>query len=134
MRLSFGIVAVAAVAVCFGVASADAVTSKKLVAVQVDEYSVFPAAQGAPVGKVRFVVTNVGTIEHEFVVIKTVKPAGNLLKGNEANETGAVGELDGVKPGNARVLVLNLKRGHYALLCNLPGHYKTGQFADFYVR
>ena len=134
MRLSFGIVAVAVVAVCFGVASADAVTSKKLVAVQVDEYSVFPATQGAPVGKVRFVVTNVGTIEHEFVVIKTVKPAGNLLKGNEANETGAVGELDGVKPGNARVLVLNLKRGHYALLCNLPGHYKTGQFADFYVR
>jgi uncharacterized cupredoxin-like copper-binding protein len=134
MRPLFGIVAVAAVAVCFGVASADAVTSKKLVAVQVDEYSVFPATQGAPVGKVRFVVTNVGTIEHEFVVIKTVKPAGNLLKGNEANETGAVGELDGVKPGNARVLVLNLKRGHYALLCNLPGHYKTGQFADFYVR
>ena len=134
MRLSFGIAAVAAIAVSFGVASADAVTSKKLVAVQVDEYSVFPATQGAPVGKVRFVVTNVGTIEHEFVVIKTVKPAGNLLKGNEANETGAVGELDGVKPGNARVLVLNLKRGHYALLCNLPGHYKTGQFADFYVR
>ena len=134
MRLTFGIVAVAAVAVCLGVASADAVTSRKLVAVQVDEYSVFPATQGAPVGKVRFVVTNVGTIEHEFVVIKTVKPAGNLLKGNEANETGAVGELDGVKPGNARVLVLNLKRGHYALLCNLPGHYKTGQFADFYVR
>jgi uncharacterized cupredoxin-like copper-binding protein len=134
MRLSFGIVAVAAVAVCIGVASADAVTSKKLVAVQVDEYSVFPATQGAPVGKVRFVVTNVGTIEHEFVVIKTAKPAGNLLKGNEANETGAVGELDGVKPGNARVLILNLKRGHYALLCNLPGHYKTGQFADFYVR
>ena len=134
MRLSFGIAAVAAVAVSLGVASADAVTSKKLVAVQVDEYSVFPATQGAPVGKVRFVVTNVGTIEHEFVVIKTVKPAGNLLKGNEANETGAIGELDGVKPGNARVLVLNLKRGHYALLCNLPGHYKTGQFADFYVR
>ena len=134
MRLSFGIVAVAAVAVCLGAASADAVTSKKLVAVQVDEYSVFPATQGAPVGKVRFVVTNVGTIEHEFVVIKTPKPAGNLLKGNEANETGAVGELDGVKPGNARVLILNLKRGHYALLCNLPGHYRTGQFADFYVR
>jgi uncharacterized cupredoxin-like copper-binding protein len=21
-----------------------------------------------------------------------------------------------------------------AVICNLPGHYKTGQFADFYVR
>jgi uncharacterized cupredoxin-like copper-binding protein len=39
-----------------------------------------------------------------------------------------------VKAGNARVLVLTMKRGHYALICNLPGHYKTGQFADFYVR
>jgi uncharacterized cupredoxin-like copper-binding protein len=67
-------------------------------------------------------------------VIRTDKPAGTLLKGNDADESGVVGELDGVKAGNARVLVLNLKRGHYALICSLPGHYKTGQFADFYVR
>lgn len=74
------------------------------------------------------------TIKHEFVVIRTDKPAGTLLKGNDADESGVVGELDGVKAGNARVLVLNLKRGHCALICSLPGHYKTGQFADFYVR
>jgi hypothetical protein len=73
------------------------------------------------------------TIKHEFVVIRTDKPAGDLLKGNDADESG-VGELDGVKAGNARVLVLDLKRGHYALIRSLPGHYKTGQFADFYVR
>jgi hypothetical protein len=133
-RLSLSILAGTAVAICAGVVPAGAVTSKPLVAVQVDEFSVFPQTQGAPAGKVRFVVTNIGKIEHEFVVIKTSRPAGNLLKGNEADETGAVGELDGVKAGNARVLVLNLKRGHYALICNLPGHYRTGQFADFYVR
>jgi uncharacterized cupredoxin-like copper-binding protein len=133
-RLYLGVAAASAVAVSVSVLSADAVTVKPLVAVQVDEFSVFPQTQGAPAGKVRFVVTNIGRVEHEFVVIRTNKPAGNLLKGNEANETGAVGELDGVKAGNARVLVLSLKRGHYALICNLPGHYKTGQFADFYVR
>jgi uncharacterized cupredoxin-like copper-binding protein len=132
--LYLGIAAAVAAVVSVGVVSADAVTVRPLVAVQVDEFSVFPQTQGAPAGKVRFVVTNIGTIEHEFVVIKTNKPAGNLLKGKEANETGAVGELDGVKAGNARVLVLNLTRGHFALICNLPGHYKTGQFADFYVR
>jgi uncharacterized cupredoxin-like copper-binding protein len=104
------------------------------VAVQVDEFSVFPGTQGAPQGKVRFVVTNIGKVEHEFVVLKTNKPAGNLLKGKEADETGAVGEIDGVPPGQARTLNLVLKRGHYALICNLPGHYMTGQFADFYVR
>ena len=133
-KLSLGIGAVAVIAVSTGALSAGAVTSKPLVAVQVDEFSVFPGTQGAPKGKVRFVVTNIGKVEHEFVVVKTNKPAGNLLKGSEADETGAVGELDGVRPGQARTLNLSLSRGHYALLCNLPGHYKTGQFADFYVR
>jgi uncharacterized cupredoxin-like copper-binding protein len=133
-KLSLGVFVAAAVAIALGVSSSGAVTVRPLVAVQVDEFSVFPQTQGAPAGRVRFVVTNIGRIEHEFVVIKTTKPAGNLLKGKEANETGAVGELDGVKAGNARVLVLTMTRGHYALICNLPGHYKTGQFADFYVR
>jgi uncharacterized cupredoxin-like copper-binding protein len=133
-KLSLGIGAVAVIAVSISVLSAGAVTSKPLVAVQVDEYSVFPGTQGAPKGKVRFVVTNIGTIKHEFVVLKTAKPAGNLLKGNEADESGAVGEIGGVPPGQARTLNLTLKRGHYALICNLPGHYKTGQFADFYIR
>src|SRR6266508_3928483 len=71
-------------------------------AVQVDEFSVFPGTQGAPKGKVRFVVTNIGKVKHEFVVLKTNKPAGNLLKGQEADETGAVGEIGGVPPGQAR--------------------------------
>ena len=127
-----GVIVVAAVAVW--AVTAGAVTKKPLVAVQVDEFSVFPATQGAPIGKVKFVVTNVGRLEHEFVVIKTNKPAGNLLKGKEANETGAVGEIDGVPAGQAKTVTLTLKRGHYALICNLPGHYLTGQFADFYVR
>jgi uncharacterized cupredoxin-like copper-binding protein len=130
--LATGALTVAVVAL--SALTAGAVTKKPLVAVQVDEFSVFPATQGAPIGKVKFVVTNVGKLEHEFVVIKTNKPAGNLLKGKEANETGAVGEIDGVPAGQARTVTLTLRRGHYALICNLPGHYLTGQFADFYVR
>jgi uncharacterized cupredoxin-like copper-binding protein len=133
-KLFLGIAAAIAVSVSLGTFGAGAVTSKPLVAVQVDEFSVFPGTQGAPKGKVRFVVTNIGTVEHEFVVLKTAKPAGNLLKGKEADETGAVGEIDGVPAGQARTLNLVLRPGHYALICNLPGHYKTGQFADFYVR
>jgi uncharacterized cupredoxin-like copper-binding protein len=133
-KLALGIAAVTVAVVSVGLLNAGAVTSKPLVAVQVDEFSVFPGTQGAPKGKVRFVVTNIGTVEHEFVVLKTAKPAGNLLKGKEADESGAVGEIDGVPPGQARTLNLVLKPGHYSLICNLPGHYKTGQFADFYVR
>lgn len=133
-KLAYGVVAAAVVAVTVGVLSAGAVTSKPVVAVNVDEFSVFPLVQGAPKGKVKFVVTNVGTIKHEFVVLKTAKPAGNLLKGAEADEAGNVGEIGGLLPGQAKTLTLRLAPGHYALICNLPGHYKTGQFADFYVR
>ena len=137
-KLALGIAAVTAVVLSIGVLAPGAVTSKPLVAVQVDEFSVFPGTQGAPVGKVRFVVTNIGKVEHEFVVLKTGKPAGNLLGGDHgptgADESGSVGEIGGIPPGQARTLNLTLKPGHYALICNLPGHYKTGQFADFYVR
>ncbi len=137
-KLTLAIVAIAAVVVSIGALTAGAVTSKPLVAVQVDEFSVFPGTQGAPKGKVRFVVTNIGKIEHEFVVLKTAKPAGNLLGGdhgpNRAGESGAVGEIGGIPSGQSKTLTLTLKPGHYSLICNLPGHYKTGQFADFYVR
>ena len=137
-KLALAVAVVSVAAVSLSVLTAGAVTSKPLVAVQVDEFSVFPGTQGAPKGKVRFVVTNIGKVEHEFIAVKTSKPAGNLLGGdhgpNRADESGAVGEIEGIPPGQARTLNLVLKRGHYALLCNLPGHYKTGQFADFYVR
>jgi uncharacterized cupredoxin-like copper-binding protein len=133
-KLALGFVAVAVVAVAGPLSTGEAVTSKPLVAVQVDEFSVFPGTQGAPKGKVRFVVTNIGTVKHEFVVLKTAKPAGNLLKGQEADEAGNVGEIGGIPPGQSRTLNLVLKPGHYSIICNLPGHYKTGQFADFYVR
>jgi hypothetical protein len=133
-KLALGIAVLTLLVISAWVLTAGAVTSKPLVAVQVDEFSVFPGTQGAPKGKVRFVVTNIGTIKHEFVVLKTAKPAGNLLEGKEASENGNVGEIGGVPPGQARTLNLTLKPGHYSLICNLPGHYKTGQFADFYVR
>ena len=121
-KLTLGVGALVVTAVSIGALSAGAVTSKPLVAVQVDEFSVFPGTQGAPDGKVRFVVTNIGKFEHEFVVLKTNKPAGNLLRGDQADESGSVGEIAGVPAGQARTLNLNLKRGHYSLICNLPGH------------
>ena len=57
--------------------------------------------------------------------------AAGLLKGTEADEAGNVGEIGDLQPGQAKTLTLPLKPGHYALICNLPGHYKAGQHADF---
>jgi uncharacterized cupredoxin-like copper-binding protein len=86
--------------------------------------------------RVTFVVRNAGKMTHEFVVLRTAKAAGRLAApgAKEAPETGAVGEIGEIKPGAVKRLTLTLKKGHYALICNLPGHYSLGQFVDFYVR
>ena len=131
-RLGFVALVVAAAAV--NATTLGAVTISQSVAVKANEFNLVPAVQAARAGKVTFVVRNTGKVTHEFVVVKTDKPAGSLLKGSEADETGAVGEIGELKPGTTKKLQLTLKKGHYALLCNIMGHYKAGQFADFYVR
>ena len=135
MRMVIAVV-IAAAAAMVGVTAAGALTSGKTVGLKLNEFNVLPSKQAAPAGKVTFVVKNVGKVEHEFVVVKTAKPAGSLLShdGSEASEAGNVGEISSVVAGQTKKLTLTLKKGHYALLCNLPGHYKAGQFIDFYVR
>ncbi len=56
------------------------------------------------------------------------------MDGAQASEKGAVGEVEDLGQGDTKKLTLNLKKGHYALICNLPGHYKGGMYADFTVR
>ena len=133
-KLILGLGVVLALAISIGALSAGAVTSRNAVAVTLNEFNVVAAFQGARVGTVTFTVKNTGKIEHEFIVVRTSKPAGSLLKGAEADETGSPGEIGSVKAGQTKKLSLKLRAGHYALLCNLAGHYKAGQFADFYIR
>ena len=45
-----------------------------------------------------------------------------------------MGEIGDIQPGQTKTLSLNLKAGHYALICNLAVHYKAGQHADLTVR
>ena len=97
------------------------------------EFTIDPAPTSAPAGKVTFAVKNEGKVKHEFVVVKTSKAADELLKGEEADEAGNVGEIGDLPPGSSKNLSMMLKAGHYVLLCNLPGHYKAGQHHDFTV-
>jgi uncharacterized cupredoxin-like copper-binding protein len=103
-------------------------------AVTLSEFNVAPKPSDVASGPVTFNVSNAGKVEHEFVVVKTSKPASDLLKGGKADEAGNVGEIGSVKPGQTKALKLKLAAGHYALLCNLPGHYAAGQYADLTVK
>ncbi|MDT4937138.1 MAG: hypothetical protein QOG80_809 [Pseudonocardiales bacterium] len=104
------------------------------VSVDLREFVVANSSKTAAAGKVTFAVHNTGAVPHEFVVLRTDKPASALLKGKRADETGNVGETGDLAVGKSKTLHLTLKPGHYALICNLPGHYQAGQHTDFTVK
>ena len=137
LKLGIGMLAVLITAGALGPATAISSQSAATVTFKMVEWDTLPTTTTkASPGKVTFVVRNAGKLEHEFVIIKTSKPAGNLAPAGaaEAPETGAVGEIEEIAPGGVERLTLTLSKGHYALLCNLARHYSSGQFVDFYVR
>jgi uncharacterized cupredoxin-like copper-binding protein len=97
----------------------------------------------APGGKVTFVVKNDDTQTHEFVVLKTDHPAAGFPIGsfegeqNRIDEDTAgtnVGETGDMKGGTSKTLTIaDLSPGHYAIVCNLPGHYAAGMHEDFWA-
>jgi uncharacterized cupredoxin-like copper-binding protein len=94
-------------------------------------------------GKVSFVVTNEGTKTHEFVVLATKTPAADFPivsfegEANRIDEDAKgvtnVGETGDMQPGTTEVLSIDLPQGHYAVVCNLPGHYAAGMHQDLYA-
>ena len=109
--------------------------SNASVGVSLKEFKVIPTVKSVQAGKVTFVVRNTGRVTHEMVVVKTAKAPGSLAgTGKEASEKGSVGEVADLKAGKSAKLTLALKPGKYVLLCNLPGHYKAGQYVGFTVK
>lgn len=103
--------------------------------ITLSEFKVVAKPASVKAGKVTFAVRNTGKFEHELVVIKTNLPPGKLplTSKGRAVEKGVLGEAE-LKPGRSGKLTLTLKAGKYALICNLPGHYKAGQYTGFVVK
>ena len=102
-------------------------------AVTLDDFKINPSTTALQPGKVEFDVKNTGKMAHEFVVIDTSKPAAKLGKGSRVPEHGNIGETGNLKPGQSKTIVLNLRKGHYAVICNDPGHYMAGMHKDVTV-
>lgn len=88
----------------------------------------------AKAGQAEFEAKNVGAAPHELVVLKTEKPADSLGSGGEVPEPGKVGDTGVFNAGVSKDLKLKLEKGHYALICNVPGHYAAGMHADLEVQ
>ena len=98
----------------------------------------------APQGPVTFLITNSSTsMAHELVGFLTKTAAGAYPitsfegQANRVDEAKAgVAVVDtgaALKPGETQMLTVNMKSGHYAMVCNLAGHYAAGMHQDFYV-
>ena len=94
-------------------------------------------------GTVTFIITNQGAETHEFVVLRTDSPAdsfpivsfegeSNRIDEDAKGVTNA-GETGDMEPGTTMTLSLDLAPGHYAVVCNLAGHYAMGMHQDFNV-
>jgi hypothetical protein len=112
------------------------------VAVTLKEWAGTPTATTIAGGSVTFAVKNDGTIPHEFVVLQTDTPAGDFPiesfegESQRINEDTAgtnVGETGDLNAGATKSVTIDLAPGHYALVCNLPGHYGQGMHTDFTV-
>ncbi|MDF3300879.1 sulfocyanin-like copper-binding protein [Streptomyces tropicalis] len=99
-----------------------------------------------PAGKVTLRVVNAGSLTHEVIVLPLpatgnageravgadgrVSEAGSL---GEASRTCGSGAGDGIAPGAAAWTTVTLRPGRYELLCNVPGHYAAGMYAELDV-
>jgi uncharacterized cupredoxin-like copper-binding protein len=104
-------------------------------------------AASVPHGTVSFVATNLGSINHEFVILTL---PDNQIVGTrpqsgdgKVDETASIGEAsntcgsgagDGIAPGASSWTTVTLSPGRYELVCNLPGHYAAGMYTQLTVR
>ena len=133
MRTLTAVIATAALALT-AVLTASAATPRQVNAKLVD-FKILPKPKSVAAGRITFVATNAGKMEHELVVVKTAKDAAKLGRGDgTATEKGEVAEVEDVKPGKTKRLTVSLKPGHYVLLCNLGKHYGAGMYINFTVK
>src|SRR5690349_8506514 len=103
--------------------------------VTMDEFTLKASPKSVTAGRVTFNARNAGSDRHELIVIRTTKPASKLpVSRGRASEKGRVGDSGVFAGGKSKTLTLSLKKGHYVLICNLPGHYAGGMRSDFTVK
>lgn len=120
------------------IAAAD---GSSLVIASVQEWKVVANRNTVPAGPTTFLVSNMGTTKHEFLVTKTDFADGKIPIDpltNRFSEDGAgievVNEIPEWDAKTTKSLTLTLAAGNYELLCNLEAHYANGMHTTFTVK
>lgn len=90
-------------------------------------------------GKISFdVVNDSKSLVHEMLVVKVesyddVLPYDNKTARIFEDRVADFGEVSELEPHQSGNLSVNLKPGHYLLVCNMPGHYKLKMYTRLEV-
>jgi uncharacterized cupredoxin-like copper-binding protein len=97
-------------------------------------------------GEISFLAINGGSVNHELVILPLppgqivgTRPIGADAKIDEngslgeASKTCAAGSGEGIAPGASGWVTVTLPPGRYEVVCNLPGHYAAGMYAQLTV-
>jgi hypothetical protein len=105
---------------------------------ELKEWAVSVDTDSVPAGEVTFEITNNGTIQHEFLVVKTDIADGKIpVNGDHFSESlegiDVIDEIGEFDMGTTESLTLTLEAGNYQLVCNIPAHYTAGMHTAFVV-
>jgi uncharacterized cupredoxin-like copper-binding protein len=118
------------------------------VAAKLYEFGIKRSPKFVAAGKVTFKAKNIGTIKHEFVVVKVATPDAELPTTADGSvdeeaipEADQIGEVEDVKPKKSGKLTTKLDAGSYVLFCNIVSkadgttfvHYAKGMHTTFTV-
>ena len=121
------------------VASPAATASPAVEPIQVSlkEWAISLSVTAARAGRTAFSVRNDGTVPHDLVLLRTDIEANRLpTSGGRVDErqVEVVGRTAQLTPGSGAEVSLDLGTGNYVFICNVIGHYNSGQFAAFTVQ
>jgi uncharacterized cupredoxin-like copper-binding protein len=111
------------------------------VEITLTEFSIESDVTTFEVGKpYRFIITNAGTLNHEFTIMPPMLTPPMKMEGHSMEEmTGAALHIseDQLTPGAAVTVEFTFSEpsslGVVEFACHLPGHYESGMFAPISV-
>jgi uncharacterized cupredoxin-like copper-binding protein len=139
--LVLAVAIVALVAACGGGGKSSSKVSAAL-----KEWEITPEPAEVRPGKVDFTVVNNGTKVHQFIVVKSDLPPGQLptTADNSVDlaKLNVSGSIEAIQPGASANVEMELFPGKYIFICNLVSqnasgpadpHYLNGMAAGFFV-
>jgi len=107
------------------------------VVVEMREYLITLNTPTVKAGVVKFGIRNLGTMVHDFDLIKTDLAPDKLpidTASAKANTDGLVKQMITIAQGRATTLDADLAPGHYVIICNVASHYQLGMRTELTVK